>query len=47
MQTEKNSLEALNTWTLVELPKGRKALKGRWVYKTKINQDGSINKYKC
>ena len=47
MEKEVNSLKELNTWTLVDLPIKRKALKGRWVYKTKLNKDGSIDKYKA
>jgi hypothetical protein len=47
METELSSLKELNTWTLVDLLRGRKALKGRWVFKTKTNKDGSINKYKA
>ena len=44
MEKEVNSLKELNTWTLVDLPIKRKALKGRWVYKTKLNKDRSIDK---
>jgi len=47
MEKELSSLRDLNTWTLVDLPPKRKALKGRWVYKTKLNKDGSIDKYKA
>ena len=47
MEKELKSLQELNTQTLVDLPKDRKVIKGRWVYKTKLNKDGSINKYKA
>ncbi|MCO5560643.1 hypothetical protein L7F22_014260 [Adiantum nelumboides] len=36
MQEEIKSLYANNTWDLVPLPKGRKALPNKWVYKIKI-----------
>jgi hypothetical protein len=35
MQEEIKELEAQNTWELVNLPSGRVALGGRWVYKLK------------
>ena len=47
MEIELKDLEAQNTWSLVTKPKDRKILKGKWVYKTKLNPDNSINKYKA
>jgi len=38
---------AQNTWHLTKLPLNRKALEGRWVYKTKMNLDGAIDKFKA
>ena len=35
MKLELNTLESQGTWTLVEAPKDRKILKGKWVYRTK------------
>lgn len=35
-----------NTWDLVELPTGAKAIGLKWIFKIKRNSDGSINKYK-
>lgn len=35
------------SWAIVELPPGRKLVKSGWVYKIKLNSDGSISKYKC
>ena len=40
MAEEKESLERNNTFTLVDLPAGRKAIKGKWVYKIKYNAEG-------
>ena len=36
-----------NTWLLVELPRGRKAISTRWVFRKKKNADGSIDRYKA
>ena len=35
------------TWTLMELPEGKKAISSKWVYRTKCNADGSIERYKA
>ena len=35
MQEEIKALHSNNTWDLVELPKGRKAIPNKWVYKIK------------
>ncbi|MCO5558422.1 hypothetical protein L7F22_012004 [Adiantum nelumboides] len=35
------------TWELVPLPKGKKPIGCRWVYKVKHNSDGSVSKYKA
>jgi len=46
----KNKIEALhqnNTWKLVSRPRNKKVLTNRWVFKTKYNKDGSVNKYKA
>ena len=34
------------TWTLVDRPINKKVIGVRWVYRTKLNVDGSINKFK-
>ena len=47
MIKELKDLEAQKTWTLVELPQGRKALKSRWVYKIKTDAGGNITRYKA
>ena len=41
------SLEDNDIWELVQLPKGRKAVGSKWVYKMKTYADGSIECYKA
>ncbi|KAH9323687.1 hypothetical protein KI387_018326, partial [Taxus chinensis] len=47
MAAEYSSLMKNHTWDLVSLPKGRKMVKCKWVYRTKYAVDGSIDKYKA
>ena len=35
------------TWMLVNRPAHKKAIRVKWVYRTKFNDDGSINKHKA
>ena len=44
---EINSHRTIGTWTLVKLPKGRKAIGCTWVFKTKRGRIGEILKYKA
>ena len=46
LKKKNNMLQKKNTWELVDLPQGRKLVKCKWVYKTKIDSDGSNFKYK-
>ncbi|XP_070017967.1 uncharacterized protein [Nicotiana sylvestris] len=41
------ALKANNTWTIVPLPFGKKAISSKRVYKVKQNADGSIERYKA
>ncbi|RHN42089.1 putative RNA-directed DNA polymerase [Medicago truncatula] len=47
MDVEMKSIEKNRTWQLVDLPKGKDAIGLKWVYKTKYNEDGSVQKYKA
>ena len=46
----KNELQALydnGTWSVIKLPQGKKAVGSRWVYKTKFNSDGTVERHKA
>ena len=45
--TEYDSLRQNDTWDIVPLPKGRKAIGSRWVFRVKETQDGEIERYKA
>ena len=47
MNEEIKSFEENQTWTLVEPPANQRIIDNRWVYKTKFNGDGSIQRYKA
>ena len=47
MQVEIQALEKNGTWTITDLPPGKKALGCKWVYKTKYNSDGTIERHKA
>jgi hypothetical protein len=47
MESKINTYNRLNTWTLSKLPNNKKAIKGRWVYKSKTDQYGNILKFKA
>ena len=47
MEDEMSMIQKNKTWELVVKPKDRKVIGVKWVYKTKLNVDGSINKYKA
>ncbi|KAM2705568.1 hypothetical protein EV1_034766 [Malus domestica] len=46
MSEELQALEENCTWSIVQLPPRKKAGKSRWVYKTKLKYDGSIERHK-
>ena len=47
MDEEIRSIEKNKTWELTNLPKGRKAIGVKWVYKTKRNAKGEVQRYKA
>ncbi|MCO5551967.1 hypothetical protein L7F22_005474 [Adiantum nelumboides] len=44
---EMAALDVNQTWELVPLPKGKKAIGCKWVYKVKHKVDGTIERYKA
>ena len=47
MRLEIQALETNGTWTLTTLPKGKKPIGCKWVYKIKYHSDGTIERYKA
>ena len=47
MDAEMNALDDSGTCELTPLPKEKKAIGCKWVYKVKHNADGSVNRYKA
>ena len=47
MELEFQSLIDNKTWELVPLPKDRKSIGCKWIYKIKYNADGSVERYKA
>ena len=47
MDEEIAAVERNNTWELTELPKGQKKIGVKWVYKTKLKENGKVDKYKA
>ena len=47
MQKQIEALMANNTWELVSLPAGKKAISSKWVYKVKLHSDGTLERLKA
>jgi hypothetical protein len=47
MDTEMESIQKNETWSLTELPAGTKKIGVKWIYKTKINESGKVDKLKA
>ena len=47
MQAKIAALQQNNTWTLVDLTKGKTLIGCKWVYRIKHKSDGSIERYKA
>ncbi|KAL2230367.1 UNVERIFIED_CONTAM: Retrovirus-related Pol polyprotein from transposon RE1 [Sesamum indicum] len=47
MKNELHALESNHRWELTDLPLGKKPIGSKWVYKIKLNPDGSIERYKA
>jgi len=47
MTEEINALEENQTWTIEDLPPGKKLISFKWVYKVKYKSDGTIERFKA
>lgn len=47
MKEELTMIEKYQTWKLVERPQDRKLIGVKWIFRTKLNPDGSVNKHKA
>lgn len=47
MQKEIKALEKNGTWSLENLPKGKRAIDSKWVYKIKYKPNGEVERYKA
>ncbi|KAL0421091.1 UNVERIFIED_CONTAM: Retrovirus-related Pol polyprotein from transposon RE2 [Sesamum latifolium] len=47
METELDALHKNNTWVVTPLPKDKRAIGCRWIYKLKLKDDGLVDKYKA
>lgn len=47
MDSEIQALKANQTWEIVDLPKGKKAIGSKWVYKIKFKSDGTLERFKA
>lgn len=47
MQAEIQALEKNGTWTLMNLPAGKKVIGNKWMYKTEHKADGNVERYKA
>nr|KYP48895.1 Retrovirus-related Pol polyprotein from transposon TNT 1-94 [Cajanus cajan] len=47
MEDEIVAIEKNDTWKLVELPNGAKKIGVKWIYKTKLNEHGEVDKFKA
>jgi hypothetical protein len=47
MKEELKMIEKNQTWKLVDKPSHKRPIGVKWVYRTKLNTDGTINKHKA
>ena len=47
MQEEMDSLYENHTYEITELPKGKRVLRNKWVYKLKLGNAGNQPRYKA
>lgn len=47
MDQEMAAIEKNNTWEFTTLPVGAKTIGVKWIFKTKLNENGDVEKYKA
>jgi hypothetical protein len=47
MNEELQSMDQNQVWDLVNLPSGHKAVGSKWIFKTKLDKDGKIERFKA
>ena len=47
MEDEITAIEKNHTWKLFELPNGAKKIGVKWIYKSKVNEHGEVDKFKA
>ncbi|XP_021603300.1 uncharacterized protein LOC110608393 [Manihot esculenta] len=47
MQKELQALETNQIWIFINLPKGKKAIRCKWIYKVKCKPTGEVDRYKA
>lgn len=47
MNKEIEALIKNNTWEIVDLPKGKKSIGCKWLYKVKLKSNGTLERYKA
>lgn len=47
MNKELDALSQNQTWILTNLPEGKKPIGCKWVYKVKLNHNGTVESYKA
>jgi hypothetical protein len=47
MDQEMQAIKRNDTWELTMLPSGEKTIGVKWVFKTKFNENGKVDKYKA
>lgn len=47
IDVELAALERCQTWSIVVLPPGRRAISSKWVFKLKIDEHGAVDKFKA
>ena len=47
MEKELDSIDRNETWTLVDRPRHKKVIGTKWIFRTKLKADGTLDKYKA